>query len=350
MNNWILICNSSYFDIKKALDTLPEITWPQVDGCVVGDIVYMYATDPYKAILYKCIVEQLDLQYMDSEVVNYVSSPIFYKGSRGYMRLKKIQYFPEKLLTDSELRNAGVVNLQSTSKLSKNTVDYIAQKSGAVEKYNVELTVSEAQNGCNKNMVLRNGKQINVTYPAGLKKGQTVRLKMEDKIILINVSILDDVSVEKTTSIHTNNSKLVKGVIGAILGGLLSSSIWILLYRIGIIAGIAGFVSAVLVFKGYEFLGKTLDKKGLVASIIILIITIYCSVLLGITISVLTSENYPLTISNILYAFLALNVLVFERGEHVSAILKDLILAYVFSAIGCFGFVKRVIKNKTVSE
>ena len=42
----------------------------------------------------------------------------------------KSSYFPEKLLTDSELRNAGVVNLQSTSKLSKNTVDYIAQKSG----------------------------------------------------------------------------------------------------------------------------------------------------------------------------------------------------------------------------
>lgn len=54
MNEWILICNSQYFDIKKAFTLENTITWPQVEEISVGDIVYFYVSNPYQAILYKC--------------------------------------------------------------------------------------------------------------------------------------------------------------------------------------------------------------------------------------------------------------------------------------------------------
>ena len=48
MNEWILICNSNYFDLKKAFEKEDSITWPLIEGIAAGDSVYFYATNPYK--------------------------------------------------------------------------------------------------------------------------------------------------------------------------------------------------------------------------------------------------------------------------------------------------------------
>lgn len=66
---------------------------------------------------------------------------------------------------------------------------------------------------------------------------------------------------EKQEAIIAQKSNLVPGLVGAILGALIGCIVWILIYKLGYIAGIAGLAIGVCSMKGYELLGKHLDKK-----------------------------------------------------------------------------------------
>lgn len=128
MNEWILICNSKYFDLKKAFETTDFITWPLTDGIAVGDVVYFFVTSPYRAILYKCEVENVDCLHMDNISKECVAHALFYEGSQIYMRLRKIVAYPENLLTEEELQKIGIQHLQITLKAPKGFDKFIAEK------------------------------------------------------------------------------------------------------------------------------------------------------------------------------------------------------------------------------
>lgn len=70
-------------------------------------------------------------------------------------------------------------------------------------------------------------------------------------------------------------SKLVPGLVGAFLGSLIGCALWIVIYKLGYIAGIAGAVTAICAMKGYEMLGGHLDRKGVIGSVIIMLVMIY---------------------------------------------------------------------------
>ena len=70
-------------------------------------------------------------------------------------------------------------------------------------------------------------------------------------------------------------SDIVKGTIGAVLGSIAGVILWILIYKAGYIAAIAGFVIALGALKGYEKLGKNLNKKGVISSIIVIVIMVW---------------------------------------------------------------------------
>lgn len=72
-------------------------------------------------------------------------------------------------------------------------------------------------------------------------------------------------------------SNFLGGIVGAMLGALIGCVAWILIFRAGYMASIAGLVMAVCAMKGYELLGGHLDRKGVIASIVILIAGVYLS-------------------------------------------------------------------------
>lgn len=72
-------------------------------------------------------------------------------------------------------------------------------------------------------------------------------------------------------------SNFLSGIVGALLGVLIGCVAWVLIYRAGFIAGVAGLIMAVCAMKGYELLGGHLDRKGVIASIVILIGAVYLS-------------------------------------------------------------------------
>lgn len=77
------------------------------------------------------------------------------------------------------------------------------------------------------------------------------------------------------TEIKSLKSNLIPGIVGAILGALIGCVLWVLIYRLGYIAGIAGAVTGVCAMKGYEMFGKHLDKKGVIASIVVMLVMIF---------------------------------------------------------------------------
>lgn len=75
--------------------------------------------------------------------------------------------------------------------------------------------------------------------------------------------------------VQSKKSSLVAGLVGAFLGSLIGCVLWILIYKLGYIAGVAGAVTAICAMKGYAILGGHLDKKGVIGSVIIMLIMIF---------------------------------------------------------------------------
>lgn len=59
------------------------------------------------------------------------------------------------------------------------------------------------------------------------------------------------------------------GLIGAVIGILLGSVLWVLIGQIGFIAGIAGYAIVFCGMKGYQLLGKKLSKTGIIICIVL---------------------------------------------------------------------------------
>lgn len=86
---------------------------------------------------------------------------------------------------------------------------------------------------------------------------------------------IEDSLRQNQQNIKAQKSNFAAGLIGAFLGSLIGCVLWILIYKLGYIAGIAGAVTAICAMKGYEMLGGHLDKKGVIGSVIIMLISIF---------------------------------------------------------------------------
>lgn len=80
---------------------------------------------------------------------------------------------------------------------------------------------------------------------------------------------------ENQTAIKAKKGNFLAGIVGAVLGALIGCAAWVLIYRLGYIAGIAGLIMGICAMKGYALLGGHLDKKGVIASVVIMIAACY---------------------------------------------------------------------------
>lgn len=117
MSEWVVVCNNNLFDIKTAFEKETTLTWIQEMPVHVGECVYFYVGNPYRAILYKCEVLETELQRMDQKDTVYVLKRQFYQENEKYMRLKLISAYAEDRFTDEKLKETGVGNIQSSFKV-----------------------------------------------------------------------------------------------------------------------------------------------------------------------------------------------------------------------------------------
>lgn len=62
-NVWVIPANQKYYDIISEFKLTDVVTWHQDIKVSVGDLIYIYLTIPYQAIMYQCEVIEADISF-----------------------------------------------------------------------------------------------------------------------------------------------------------------------------------------------------------------------------------------------------------------------------------------------
>ena len=155
----------------------------------------------------------------------------------------------------------------------------------------------------------------------------------------------DDSAIKKEENV-------AKGIIGGILGSLVGVLAIVLIGQIGYIAVISGIAMGACTILGYNKLSGGISKKGIIISIIIMVIMTYVGVRLNAAITI-NNELSKYAKTDFMEIFGNVSDIVKLDSKLQSAYMRDIILTYVFTAIGVFGIIKtkfNEINNKNVFE
>lgn len=150
-------------------------------------------------------------------------------------------------------------------------------------------------------------------------------------------------------SLHEQNQKKenwLAGIVGAFIGSLIGVGVIILLGQLGYVAALSGIAMAVCALKGYELLGGKLSNKGIIGSVLIMVIMVYLGNRIDWSISV---ANYYTDV-DYFYAFRILPDLLREGYLEASQYYGNLALVYLFTAIGAIPTILSVIRDRKNSR
>ena len=83
-------------------------------------------------------------------------------------------------------------------------------------------------------------------------------------------------AVKTTTPVITGKTENVAGgAVGAMIGALIGGASIILVSRLGFVAAVCGLVLAVCTMKGYEIMGGTIGKMGILICVALMLVTPY---------------------------------------------------------------------------
>ena len=135
----------------------------------------------------------------------------------------------------------------------------------------------------------------------------------------------------------SSESNLILGTIGALVGSLLGVFAIVALGQIGYVAVVSGIVMGFGTFVGYAKLGGGMDLKGIIISVLIMIVMIYVANRINWALFIIK------VVPNISFskAFSGLGTVIKQSSEVASKYYQSLVTDYIFCAIGAFYFVKQ---------
>ncbi len=109
MKEWIIPCNSKFYDVKNAFANLQRIDWKQSAKSIgVGDIVFIYVGKPIQAIMYKCVVNKTNLYSIEIDDSAYVINGKPYSSYKRHMELELIGSYHKDDLSFFNLTEKGL--------------------------------------------------------------------------------------------------------------------------------------------------------------------------------------------------------------------------------------------------
>lgn len=108
-DEWIVPANPKYYDIINCFSNTDVITWKQSSTIKVGDIVYLYVTSPYSAILYKCCVLDTDIpyEYQDQNL-----------SMKKVMKIRLLKTYDKNQYTFEKLKEYGIKAIRGPRRIS----------------------------------------------------------------------------------------------------------------------------------------------------------------------------------------------------------------------------------------
>lgn len=151
---------------------------------------------------------------------------------------------------------------------------------------------------------------------------------------------------DRKQEILSRKSKLLPGIVGALLGSMIGCLVYFLLWQIGYIAAAAGLVTAICAFKGYAMLGGVVDKKGVFACILVMIFAVFFANQL-----VWAYDAYSVYKEEGFTFFECFRLLrqIIALSDLTGAYYGNLAIAYILTAVGSLGSIINVFKSSTGS-
>ena len=135
---------------------------------------------------------------------------------------------------------------------------------------------------------------------------------------------------------------VLTGTVGALIGAALGGGSIILLSQVGYVASLSGLILAICTLKGYELLGGTLSKKGVLISILLMLVTPYIADRLDWAIVII--QSFPEENITLGEAFAAVHAVI-ESADMVGDYMKNLLMIYGFAILGAFGTLRGLGKK-----
>lgn len=232
-----------------------------------------------------------------------------------------------------------------------------------VNKYRVVFTIkgSMKQNDKLNNVLEANKIIVNYFKENNYKNIDEYKNEFADTCIcnvkgqaqFITTNSLEELRIENSNdSAIKNEENVAKGIIGGILGSLVGVLAIVLIGQMGYIAVISGIAMGVCTIWGYNKLSGGISKKGIIISIIIMVIMTYVGVRLSVAITI-NNELSKFAETDFMEIFGNVSNIVKLDSELQSAYIRDILLTYVFTAFGVYGIIKakfNEINNKNVFE
>lgn len=136
---------------------------------------------------------------------------------------------------------------------------------------------------------------------------------------------------------NTEESNPVLGIIGAFIGSFLGVLAIVILGQIGYVAVVSGIVMGFGTFMGYSILGQSLDLKGIIISVVIMIIMIYFANRLNWALYFIRA--FP--DASFSKAFFNIHTIIKKIPDLSSKYYESLVMDYVFCGIGALSYMKR---------
>jgi hypothetical protein len=137
------------------------------------------------------------------------------------------------------------------------------------------------------------------------------------------------------------------GILGALLFSLVGGVLYFIIYQLGFIAGIAGFVSVICAVKGYKWLGKRESVKGVIISVIISVAVIFLAAIYSIGFECLDAMRsfYPSESINLINSPIYVLRMIKDSEDIMLAVISELGMALLLCIIAAGSSVVNAIKS-----
>ena len=144
---------------------------------------------------------------------------------------------------------------------------------------------------------------------------------------------------------ETVSSNVVTGIVGAFLGSLVGVAMWVIVYKLGYIAGMSGAVMVICAMMGYKKFGKCLDIKGIIICVVLCIGMIYISQRLSVSLQLykeFSDYGYDMAFSDCYKEMFD----ILDVVDQKSTFWGDLAIGYLLFVIASVSYVISSIKNR----
>lgn len=147
-----------------------------------------------------------------------------------------------------------------------------------------------------------------------------------------------------------NKEKFLKGILGGFVGSLVGVIAILFFYKLGYVAAVAGLLMAACTISLYQKFAGGIDKKGIIACIIIMIVMTIVGNNLAFTFALVDElKTYYDIEGDFMHIFFNLYSLMSEGLIETSTYVGDLIMILLFNIMGAVGVLKNQFKQIKVS-